>query len=219
MPKAISIDSDSPRRRGKTTGKGTVAVDAPAERGLLLRALLYSPKDLVAGLVAFAAVSAIISNAIFMQAGRHPSPMFGSTVVMPLSSQPVVNPLPRPRPLDAARPADTGLDSSLFDGKPVETRPRAEPAAPMKAAPSAASRAAVVRDPVGDLINNTRRVSSVQRALTEYGYGQLKTTGNVGPETQAAIQKFERERKMPVTGHMSDRLVRELATVTGKAID
>ena len=50
----------------------------------------------------------------------------------------------------------------------------------------------------------------MQRALTEYGYGQLKPTGTVGSDTQAAIQKFERERKLPVTGQMSDRLVREL---------
>ena len=214
MPKAISVESDRPRRRGK----GAVAIEAPAERGLLMRALLYSPKDLVAGLIAFAAVSAIISNAIFMQAGRHPSPMFGSTVVIPLSTQQVVNPLPRPRPIDVARPTDKALESSLFEGKPVDTKSRTEPAS--KAPAAATSRvAAAPRDPVGDLINITRRVSSVQRALTEYGYGQLKTTGNVGPETQAAIQKFERERKMPVTGQMSERLVRELSAVTGKAID
>ena len=218
MPKSISGKSDKPRRRGK----GAVAIEAPAQRGLLMRVLLYSPKDLVAGLIAFAAVSAIISNAIFMQAGRHPSPMFGSTVVLPLVSQPIVNPLPRPRPIDAARPADKSLDASLFEGKPADIKPRVEPAAktasvsPLRAA---TANPAVVRDPVGDLINVTRRVSSVQRALTEYGYGQLKTTGSVGPETQAAIQKFERERKMPVTGQMSDRLVKELSAMTGKAID
>jgi hypothetical protein len=216
----MSDESDRPRRRGKAASKGAVAIDPPAERGLLLRALLYSPKDLVAGLIAFAAVSAIISNALFMQAGRHPSPMFGSTVVMPLSSQPVVNPLPRPRPLDAAA-RSPALDSSLFENKPVETKPRVEP--PAKAA-SASPRAAaaapvVVRDPVGDLITSTRRVSAVQRALTEYGYGQLKTTGNIGPETQAAIQKFERERKLPVTGQMSERLVRELSAMTGRPIE
>jgi peptidoglycan hydrolase-like protein with peptidoglycan-binding domain len=62
-------------------------------------------------------------------------------------------------------------------------------------------------------------VAAVQRTLTEYGYGQLKSTGTVGSETQAAIQKFERDRKIPVTGQISDRLVRELAAMTGKAID
>ena len=65
----------------------------------------------------------------------------------------------------------------------------------------------------------SRRVASVQRALTEYGYGQLKPTGTVGSDTQAAIQKFERERKMPVTGQMSDRLVKELTAMIGRPID
>ena len=64
-----------------------------------------------------------------------------------------------------------------------------------------------------------RRVAAVQRALTEYGYGQLKATGTIGADTQAAIQKFERERKMPVTGQISDRLVRELGTMIGHPIE
>ena len=45
-----------------------------------MRILLHSPKDVVAGALAFAAVSAIIANALFLQAGHHPSPMFGSVV-------------------------------------------------------------------------------------------------------------------------------------------
>ena len=65
----------------------------------------------------------------------------------------------------------------------------------------------------------SRRVAAVQRALTEYGYGQLKPTGTVGSDTQAAIQKFERERRLPVTGQVSDRLVRELAAMIGHPID
>ena len=42
-------------------------------------------------------------------------------------------------------------------------------------------------------IAGARRVAAVQRALTEYGYGQLKPTGAVGADTQAAIAKFERD--------------------------
>jgi peptidoglycan hydrolase-like protein with peptidoglycan-binding domain len=64
-----------------------------------------------------------------------------------------------------------------------------------------------------------RRVASVQRALTPYGYGQLKPTGAVGSDTQAAITKFERDRKLPVTGQMSDRLVKELTAMIGHPID
>jgi peptidoglycan hydrolase-like protein with peptidoglycan-binding domain len=65
----------------------------------------------------------------------------------------------------------------------------------------------------------SRRVAAVQRALTEYGYGQLKPTGMIGSDTQAAIQKFEREHKMPVTGQMSDHLMRDLTAMIGHPID
>jgi len=208
-----------PRRR---RGASAAVIEAEAERGLAMRMLLHSPKDLIAGALAFAAVSAIIANAVFMQAGHHPSPMFGTAISIPVATIP--SPLPRPRPAEATlRPADV----KLAEVRPVEIKP-ADPAA--TAVKPAGTPATVARppapipvssrsDPLGDLIIASRRVAAVQRALTEYGYGQLKPTGTVGSDTQAAIQKFERERRIPVTGQMSDRLVRELSTVTGRAID
>jgi hypothetical protein len=192
VPRAIAIDDDRKRpRRGKRK----------EERGLLLRLFLRNPRDMIAGGAAVIAVIAIIVNALFLQAGRHPSPMFGSTVtLLPKSAPPKVaavatetaNPLPRPRPSEA--------------DEPLVEQPKSD-------------------DLVGHLVRATSlppgsssRVAAVQRALTEYGYGQLKVTGTIGADTQAAIQHFERERKMPITGQMSDRLVRELGLATGKPI-
>jgi hypothetical protein len=43
------------------------------ERGLIMRVLLHSPKDTLAATAALAAVIAIVTNAMFLQAGRHPS--------------------------------------------------------------------------------------------------------------------------------------------------
>src|SRR5437764_13915077 len=92
-----------PRRRG---GASAAAAEASAERSLAMRILRHSPKDTIAGAVAFAAAGAIIANAMFMQAGHHPSPMFGAAVNASLTA----NPLPRPRPVEAAsRPADVRL--------------------------------------------------------------------------------------------------------------
>src|ERR1700716_3200115 len=96
-----------PRRR---RGARSVAVEPGAGRGLVMRVLLHSPKDMVAGTLAFAAVSAIIVNALFLQAGRHPSPMFGSVVAMPPMGLAAASPLPRPRPVEATlKPSDTSL--------------------------------------------------------------------------------------------------------------
>jgi hypothetical protein len=215
VPRQISRDDDMPRRR---RGAKAIAVDVDAERGLAMRILLRSPKDVIAGALAFAAVGAIIANALFLQAGRHPAPMFGSVVTMPAVA---ANPLPRPRPVEA--------DASQSESKPAEPR-AADPLANLVKTTSAAPVVSTVfpRPPAAipvsshsDTISSagSRRVAAVQRALTEYGYGQLKPTGTVGSDTQAAIQKFERARKLPVTGQMSDRLTRELAAMIGHPID
>jgi hypothetical protein len=196
-----------------------------------MRMLLHSPKDMIAGALAFAAVSAIIANALFLQAGRHPSPMFGAAVAVPAAALAPASPLPRPRPVEAATRAADALPAEPKAVEPrndVKSEPKAaDPMANLvkaTAVPHTAP-AGVARPPVpipvsrNDPASSTRRVAAVQRTLTEYGYGQLKPTGIVGSETQAAIQKFERDRKLPVTGQMSDRLVHELAAMTGKAID
>lgn len=202
MPRAIAIDDDSrrPARRG--------SAKRSKQRGLVLRLFLRNPRDFVAIGAAVVAVLAILINALFLQAGRHPSPMFTSSVTPPQLSVPPkaaaittepsapvtsANPMPKPRPSDA-------------DAQPTDM-PKSD-------------------DAMGNLVRATSmpaaagstRVAAVQRALAEYGYGQIRATGTIGADTQAAIQRFEREHKMPITGQMSDRLVRELGIATGKPI-
>ena len=235
MPRRIDDDEDMPRRR---RGAKAVAIEPEEERGFVLRVLLHSPKDLLAGLLAAAAVCAIFTNALFLQAGRHPSPMFGGTVVTLPAPQPAVaSPLPRPRPIE--------LTAKPVEPEPVESKPVEMKAADSKGADKnadtknadamtnlvvksttsapAAAPANVMRPPASIPVPaqtvGARRVAAVQRTLTQYGYGQLKPTGAVGADTQAAISKFEHARKLPVTGQMSDRLVRELTAMTGHPID
>jgi peptidoglycan hydrolase-like protein with peptidoglycan-binding domain len=63
------------------------------------------------------------------------------------------------------------------------------------------------------------RIIAVQRALAEFGYGQIRASGIVDAETQRAIERFERERKLPVTGQISDRVIRELTAATGRPLE
>lgn len=204
-----------PRRRRASA----VAIETEAERGWLMRVLLYSPKDMIAGAIAFAAVSAIVANALFLQTGSHPSPMFGTVVAVPVAATPV-SPLPRPRPAEAAL-----HDTSMMEPMPSESRASDPLTNLVKAtsvpqpAPSMIQRPPAPIPGVSTAFSGSRRVAAVQRTLTEYGYGQLKPTGTIGADTQAAIQKFERDRKMPVTGQMSDRVVRELIAMVGHPID
>lgn len=230
-----------PRRRRSAKA---VAIEAEEERGLVMRMLLHSPKDVIAGALAFSAAGAIIANALFLQAGRHPSPMFGTVTTMPTPV--LANPLPRPRPLEAAgravdplaQPEPRSAEARSADPRTTDPRTTDSKTADSKAAdpmtnlvvkatggaPAAAPNVARPPAPIparGETTQSTgsRRVAAVQRALTEYGYGQLKPTGTVGADTQAAIQKFERDRKIPVTGQMSERLVKELAAVIGHPVE
>ena len=237
MPRRIADDEDKPRRRRRSAE--AIAAEAETERGLLLRVLLHSPKDTVAGLLAFTAITAIVANALFLQAGPHPSPMFGSIVTMPVPAQAPVSPLPRPRPPEATRSEATPPEPKAPEPRVVEMR-SAEPKADVRSADpltnlvkatSAApvSTSAIPRPPApipassrNDSMlspGGSRRVAAVQRALTEYGYGQLKPTGTIGSDTQAAIAKFERERKIPANGQMNERLVHELSVMIGHPID
>jgi peptidoglycan hydrolase-like protein with peptidoglycan-binding domain len=74
-------------------------------------------------------------------------------------------------------------------------------------------------DPNAETQASSKRVIALQRALAEFGYGQLKATGIIDRETKAAIEKFERERKLPITGQVSDRIARELAALTGRPLE
>jgi hypothetical protein len=221
-----------PRRRRRGAKAAAVAVEE--ERGLLMRIFLHSPKDVIAGLLAAAAICAILTNALFLQAGRHPSPMFGSVVTLPAPQAAVVSPLPRPRPVEAEPPEIRPVEVRGAEPRHVEIRsadpkgdsrnpdPMANLVVKSTGAPAAAP-ANVARPPASIPATaqsaGARRVAAVQRALTQYGYGQLKPTGAVGSDTQAAISKFERDRKLPVTGQMSDRLVKELTAMIGHPID
>ncbi|WP_338698544.1 peptidoglycan-binding domain-containing protein [Bradyrhizobium sp. 26S5] len=248
MPRQTLDDDETPRRR---RGAKAVAIAAEEERGLVLRLLLHSPKDLVAGVLAVSAIVAILINALFLQAGRHPSPMFGGSVVtLPPPAPPVAaaSPLPRPRPAEAAaameppRPVEVKpVETKAVEARPVESKPvearsaepksvEAKPVDPMAslvmkstAAPPAAAPSSVIRPPApiptAHLSPAGKRIAAVQRTLTEYGYGQLKPSGTIGADTQTAIAKFERARKLPVTGQMSDRLVHELSVMIGHSIE
>ncbi len=138
----------------------------------LSRRLARRPKDAISLCLAIAAVGGITVNALFLQPGPHPAPIFADATV---------------------RPATTGTIAA----------PR-----PAKASPTA-------NDPIAELIQPPARMVAVQRALSAFGYGQIKPTGKLGPETIAAIEQFERDHNLPITGQMSERLTRELTAMKG----
>jgi Putative peptidoglycan binding domain len=152
--------------------------------------------DAIAILAAIGGSFIVIVNAAFLQSGMHPLPAF-ETNLRPLD-----------RRSDALKPV---ASKPATAGSPVH----AVAASPPEKPTSPARR----NDPIADLINPAARITAVQRALSEYGYGQIKASGTLDDATTAAIEKFEREHNLPITGRISDRLISELTAMIGHPIE
>ena len=173
---------------------------------ILMRHLGWGARDAVAFAVGASASIVIVVNALFLQAGPHPAPLFKAPLLAAANSE-ATNSVPVAVPL--ARPSESTLSKVDMASSKAEV--------PLPAPAPAATRPAARSETANDA--SSRRVMAVQRALAQFGYGQIKPTGIVDADTRSAIEKFERERKLPVTGQPSDRMVKELAALTGRQID
>jgi peptidoglycan hydrolase-like protein with peptidoglycan-binding domain len=216
--------------------------------GRLGAAISEHPREFVALLTATVAVSAIVINALYLQKGPHPAPIFAARPLLQQRETAMPSRWPA-QGADTAQPriqliasiqrelARKGFYDGPTDGiwgarTDVAVRDFAQ-AANLKINPEASdgllraiaasnSKApppAPPMDPIAKLMAPSTRVTAVQRALTDFGYGQIKPTGVFDPETRAALERFERDRKLPPTGQLSDRVVRELAAMTGRPLE
>jgi peptidoglycan hydrolase-like protein with peptidoglycan-binding domain len=215
--------------------------------------------DSLAALIAAVGTGIILVNALFLQTGRHPAPIFANRLppaaaapaAVQRSSAPPANasePMMKPRPrasviADIQReltrrgfydgPADgvygPRTDAAIRDfEQAARMRPSAEPndallsniaQSTVKAKP-AATPAARKADPIAELLDGPgQRVIAVQRALADFGYGQVKPSGVYDRDTKAAIERFERENRLPITGQITDRLTRQITTMTGRPLE
>lgn len=198
---------------------------------LLLRrtvgAMRRRPVVAAGALLASLSAGAVGWNALAVQTRRHPAPLFAPKTVVP-SPRPEARALPsRPSPAaPLSRPAPSPARTPPRE-VPVESARSANPA---PAVPVAPARPASSRDPIGDVIRGeidgsaqkpegARNVVAAQKALLKLGYGPVKTDGVAGPATRQAIERFERERRLPVTGELGPRTVRELTAQSGVSIE
>lgn len=144
------------------------------------------PVDSLAILTAAAASAIIVVNAVFLQSGSRAAPF----VANPRASQ------------------VASIDERWPSPSPMSSHSAATAVTPQ---PVAMRR----DDPIADLIRPSPRIAAVQRTLSDFGYGQIEPSGILDDATIAAVEKFERERKLPVTGEVSDRLVGALSTMVG----
>ncbi|GJE28621.1 hypothetical protein LKMONMHP_3494 [Methylobacterium organophilum] len=163
------------------------------------------PGETLGTLAALAAAAYVALNALGFQVGRHPAPILPQAVAKaepkkaappPAKAAPeepaAVKAAEPPRPKEAAEAAKPVPHDAI--GEIIKTRPETTASVTPKADPA---------------------VARAQRALVKLGYGPLKEDGLMGPGTRAAIEKFERDRKLAVTGQPAGKTLRELAAKAG----
>jgi hypothetical protein len=199
------------------------------------RILLTHPREALAGLILLAASTAITVNALGLQRGRHPAPLFSPMRV----EQPAQAPIPPARPVQSqaqsqAQPQPATATAAMPTPRPPKTSGISEiiRTSEVPVRPVATAEAKSSRDAIGDLIRTgepgTRpsstvgepgRVAAAQRALLKLGYGPMKADGVMGAGTRQALERFEKDRRLPVTGELAARTIRDLAAQSGIAIE
>jgi hypothetical protein len=167
-------------------------------------AVLRHKRDVVAALVAIGILSAIVINGLVMQSGPHPAPIFAvrpRPVIAEATGAIAQLPRPRPAAADAPRPEARG--------EPVPL-PRARPQAATQGAHT---------DPIADIIDPSRQLSALQRVLNDFGYGPIKVTGTLDPDTSKGIERFERDHNLMVSGQNTPQLRRAVGLATGRPLD
>lgn len=156
------------------------------------------PVDTFAIVAACAASVIIIVNAVFLQSGSHSAPFFmnPTRTAVPAESREKLAEMATPKAAQLTTPTHPIITSSV--SQPIAMRRK---------------------DPIAELIGPSSRIMAVQRVLTEYGYGQIKPSGILDRPTSAAIEKFEHEHKLPLTGRVSDRLVDDLAEMVSHPVE
>lgn len=234
---------------------GAYTAERPLRSTFLIRLIAGNLREWLVLAAITISVGAVLINALFLQSGPHPAPIFSNRSAPAPSRNDHAMALPRPRPpeLNVNLPMPTRTNTEIiadiqrelaqrgfYDGPTdgvyspntdiairdfehtASLRPSTEPNESLRRtiARSAVKAAATdTRDPIASLIAPSKRVVAVQRALADYGFGQIRASGQYDPPTRAAIEEFERNRKLPVTGRISMRLTRELAAVTGRPLE
>ena len=225
--------------------------------GRVAAAIAQHPREFVAIVMSTVAIFAIVINALFLQKGPHPAPIFAAR---PLLQKEAMLP-PRPPGAQSHLGSDLAAQArvqlianiqrelsrkNFYDGpsdgiwgsktdaavrdflqasglkvnpEANENLLRAISNFVVKPPTAAAAPNPPATDPIAKLIAPSKRIVSIQRALADFGYGQIKATGLYDPETRSAIEKFERDHRLPVTGQISDRFVRELAAMSGRPLE
>ena len=236
QPRGPRADAATRRQRaGASARSGGWRSDLGAVSRWAGRFCVNRPGDVLGFVVVVGAASYISLNALGYQMGRHQAPIFPKPAPRQIAEKPPVRRIeasradtgegvkaavPKPAALQTAAPQNAGPKAETAGAEP--SRPDAPKSEPARIALVSPSPRPVSRDTIGEIIREGETTASVtlkadptvakaQRALVKLGYGPLKADGVLGTGTRAAIERFERDRKLPVKGQPAGRTLRELA--------
>ena len=199
-----AVDQPRPARRKSSAAKKS--------RGGLFAGVKKKPMRLV-GLVAIAGVLLGIGvNATMFQTARHPAPLFASA---PEKTVPQKAAAASVAPVPAPRPAELAAASSAPTARPPAQQIARAPAETTTARKDAI--AALIKGDEPAAAPVSPKISAAQRALQKVGF-VVKPDGVFGLGTRQALERFERDRGLPVTGELAGRTLKELAAQSGVAI-
>lgn len=211
MRDSFDPDEDfAPREERGQTSRKRAAAQKPKPLPLWRRLFATKRRASAVLLFGFAAVMAagVSVNALFLQEGRHPAPIF--QLPWPKAETP-----PRARPTAAQTPLPPARPTSIATAKSDSGE-----------TPKAETR---TLDPIAQLIGGvapkkvdatpakSKTVLAAQKALARLGF-VLHEDGVYGGTTREAVEKFERANGMPVKGELSPKILRLLSQRSGVEI-
>lgn len=169
-------------------------LDCKGMMGRTITSILRHPGRTAAALLILVAAAVIVGNAAFFQAGDHPSPFFateGAEEPLAVAALPV-----------AADPAAVELQPAARE--PVDEIGRLVQIAAV-ATPQIEATAASVT------------VVEIQQRLAAQGYDPGVVDGLFGTRTQRAIEAYQADWGLAVTGEISDELLSQLRAMAAEA--
>lgn len=194
--------SDAQKRGGRGKSKKSLwtRVFGGRRRGILFL-----------GFIALAAIG-IPLNALYLQEGRHPAPLFRVNAPEGGVEPKTANAPATQAPLPPARPATQASEPAAPAAR--QAAPKPEPARVEK------------RDAIGALLDGgahkseaaDKSVLAAQRALAKLGYA-VRPDGVLGGATRQALEKFERDNGLLVKGELTPKVKRQLHARSGLPVE
>lgn len=205
------------------------------------------------------AAIAIWSNALWLQDGKHPAPLFAAQPVSPSGDLSPAGPVPKADPLERVPASSAGADRptgshgaaagtlaqlqaglktlGFYDG-PIDglDGPRTRMALRLYTTAHGLGESETASErllahvrmasaglpelpPPPPPAAAQRHIRAAQAMLGRLGYDPGTIDGVLGAATVRAIERFERDHGLPVTGRLSEELLRTLSRAAGMTIE